>query len=60
MWTVEQQHRFEDRVSQEVHSLRNEVKGLADRVTLLLGAIALLAFAIPVIAPFVRNLLGVP
>lgn len=42
----------------QLKGIRDEVKTLADRVLLLLGGMALLAFLLPVAAPFIRSLLG--
>lgn len=60
MWTNEDQRHYEQRVAREVHRLRDEVKQLADRVLMMLGAILLLAFLIPLAAPFIRSAFGVP
>lgn len=59
-WTEFDQEKYERRVAREVHGLRSEVKQLADRVLMLLGAIMLLAFLIPIAAPFIRSAIGVP
>ena len=58
-WEKTDQHRFEDEVSAELRGVKQEVKKLNDRITLLLGALALVAFALPIIAPFVRAALGI-
>lgn len=58
-WTEADQERYERRVAQEVHGLRGEVKQLADRVLMMLGAIGLLAFLLPLAAPFIRAAFGV-
>lgn len=61
-WTEVEQHRFEDRVSRELRGIRQdlradiqgtqaEVRQLATRLLLMLGAIALLGFLIPIVAP---------
>lgn len=58
-WTEVDQHRYEDRMTDELRNIRREVKSLGDRVLMMMGAIALLAFAVPLLAPFIRNLFGV-
>lgn len=57
-WTADAHHRFEDRVSKELHELRSDVAALTSRLTYLLGALAIIAFMLPIIAPFVRAILG--
>lgn len=51
-WTKGEQHRFEDRVSERLEKLEN-------RITLLVGGLGVLAFLIPVMAPFLRDLLNI-
>jgi hypothetical protein len=60
LWTEVQQHRYEDRVQSELRDLKQAVDKLTVRVTMLLGAIALLVFILPVAAPFIRGFLGLP
>lgn len=60
IWTTAQQHRFEDRVGDELEGLRADVRKIADRVTLLIGGVALLAFILPIVAPFIRSVIGLP
>lgn len=59
-WTKDSQHRYEDRVAGEIKELEKAVEKLTQRVTLLMGAIGLLIFVIPVAAPFIRGLLNIP
>ena len=59
-WTESDQFRFEDRIGREIHALREEVRGIATRLTMMLGALALLAFLLPLIAPFIRSLFNLP
>lgn len=59
LWTVDQQHRYEDRVTDEIRELERAVTQLTNRVTMLMGGIALAIFLIPIIAPFIRGLLGI-
>lgn len=60
LWTVDQQHRYEDRVTQEIRELEKAVNSLTNRLTLLMGGMALIIFLIPVAAPFIRGFLGLP
>ena len=66
-WTRAEQHRFEDRmalelkdVSEEIGGVREEVRSLNNRITLMLGGLAILAFLLPIAAPFIRSLIGIP
>jgi hypothetical protein len=58
-WQERDQHRFEDRLSEELKGIRGEVKSMNNRLTLLTGALALIAFMLPLIAPFVRSIVGI-
>jgi len=60
LWTTDQQHRYEDRTSLEMEKLEKAVDRLTTRVTLLMGAIGVLVFVIPIAAPFIRGALGLP
>jgi hypothetical protein len=57
-WTELDQHRYEDRLANEVKGIKDEVGKLNQRITLIMGAVALMAFLLPVAAPFIRGLLG--
>ena len=59
-WERDDQHRFEDRVSDEMKGIRGELRSLRQTVTMLMGAIAVLAFILPIAAPFIRGLIGLP
>jgi hypothetical protein len=59
-WTEQEQHRFEDKLTREMEAFRLELKGLANRLTLMLGALALLGFLLPIVAPFLRDFLSIP
>jgi hypothetical protein len=59
-WTRSEQHRHEDRMSREVENLEQAVRMLANRVTLMLGALALIGFLIPIVVPFIRSFLVTP
>lgn len=58
-WEAGEQHRFEDRISGELNGIRQEVGKLRQQVTMIIGAIGILAFLLPVIAPFIRSVLDI-
>ena len=69
-WTENDQHRYEDKIATQISGLRGEVKdelggmreevrALGNRITLILGGLALLAFLLPIAAPFIRSLLDI-
>jgi hypothetical protein len=65
-WTEREHYRFEDRVGTELHevnarldNLAERVDAVANRLTLIIGGIAVLAFAMPLLAPFVRAAFGI-
>ena len=60
LWTREAQHRYEDRMESDMQRLSQAVDRLTGRVTLMLGAIGLLVFVLPIAAPFIRGFLGLP
>lgn len=57
-WTREEQHRYEDKVSDELKALRADIRDLSTRLLLMLGGLGLLAFLLPLVAPFIRQALG--
>ena len=57
-WTKEDHHRYEDRVSKDIQVLEGAVEKLTTRVTLMIGAIGVLGFVIPLLAPFIRAFLN--
>lgn len=59
-WSRTDQHRFEDQVKQDMKEVERAVDRLTQRVTLLMGAIGLLVFILPIAAPFIRGFLGLP
>jgi hypothetical protein len=59
-WTKSEQHRFEDRVSDELRKVRADLEKLTIRLTYLLGGLAFLAFLLPLVAPLMRTVLGIP
>lgn len=60
VWTRAEQHRYEDRIDGDMDQVQKKLDQLSNRITLMLGGIALLVFTIPVIAPFVRSALNLP
>lgn len=52
-------YRFEDRVTKELEKLEEAVDQLTTRITLMLGGLALVAFLVPLLAPFIRDWIGV-
>ena len=60
LWTTDQQHRYEDRIKEELQALERAVDRLTQRVTMLLGGIALLVFILPIVSPWIRAFVGVP
>ena len=57
-WTKDDHYRFEARVTSELEKLEKAVHDLTTRVTLMLGGLTLIAFLLPIIAPFMRALLN--
>lgn len=58
-WTREAHYRFEDRTKEELEKLEKAIDRLTMRVTLMLGGLMLIAFILPVAAPFIRLWLGI-
>lgn len=58
-WTEREHERFEDRLTPEIQGLRNEVRLLANRLTLILGAGAVVIFLINMLAPIFQGLFGI-
>jgi hypothetical protein len=59
-WSKFDQHRFEDRISEELKKVRGDLERLTIRLTYLLGGLAFLAFLLPLLAPLMRSVLGIP
>lgn len=59
-WTRAEQHRYEDRIADELKELGAKMEGFSNRLTLILGGLAVLAFVLPLVAPFIRQALGFP
>ena len=58
-WEQSEQHRFEDRIGRELNGIRQEVGKLRQQVTMIIGPIGILAFLLPIIAPFIRSVLRI-
>lgn len=58
-WTLAEQHRYEDKVDKRLGDIEKQLDAIGTRLTLMIGAIGLLAFILPVVAPFIRIWLGV-
>jgi hypothetical protein len=58
-WTEADQHRFEDRITRELHAIRAEVKDAGIRLTYLFGGLAVIAFLLPIVAPFIRSMFSI-
>jgi hypothetical protein len=59
-WTLREQERFEDRITEELHGLRDDVNKLAGRIAWLVGGISVLVFLTTLLAPLIRDLFNVP
>jgi len=59
-WTKDEHNRFEDRIRRELEKIEQAIGNLTLRVTLMIGALALIAVLLPVIAPFIRAWLDIP
>lgn len=59
MWSKADQHRYEDQTDSELRAIREELTKLRGQITLMLGAIGLVVFLLPVVAPFIRSLLNI-
>lgn len=68
-WTEAEQHRYEDRVARELRDLSHQANGRMDRLSaqldalsrqllMMMGGLILLAFLLPIVAPFIRATLG--
>jgi hypothetical protein len=58
-WLRADQHRYEDQTDNELRQIRDELVKLRGQITLMLGAIGLVVFLLPIIAPFIRSLLNI-
>ena len=57
-WSRTDQHRYEDQTDSELRQIREELTKLRAQITLMLGAIGLVVFLLPIIAPFIRSMLN--
>ena len=57
-WAKVDQHRYEDQNDSELRQIRDELVKLRGQITMMLGALGLVVFLLPIIAPFVRSLLN--
>ena len=57
--THEEQIRYEARIEKHLDEIREELKNIGVRITLMLGALGIVAFLLPILAPFLRDLIGV-
>jgi hypothetical protein len=64
--THDAQNRYEERIQKvldeirrEQAEIRDELQTIASRMLLMMGGLGLVAFLLPIIAPFLRDLLGV-
>jgi hypothetical protein len=58
-WRETDQHRHEDEIGQRFSRIEQAIEKLTQRITYLMGAIGLLLFLLPIIAPYIREFLGV-
>lgn len=59
MWTRPEQHRHEDTMSERVKEIEDKLDALATRLTMMMGAIALLVFILTFFAPLIRSFIGI-
>lgn len=59
VWSRDEQHRFEDGLEREMKEMRAEIRVLSNRLILVIGGLGLLAFVLPIAAPFIRGALGI-
>jgi hypothetical protein len=57
--THEAQLRYEARMEKQLDEIRKELDVIANRMLLMMGGLGIVAFMLPIIAPFLRDLLGV-
>jgi len=59
-WTELEQHRFEDKLSRHLEKIEASLESLANRLTLIIGGLVLLSIALPLVAPFIRDIVSGP
>jgi hypothetical protein len=57
--THDAQAKYEAMIRQQLEDMRDDIKTMSTRITLMLGGLGLVAFLLPILAPFLRDLLGV-
>jgi hypothetical protein len=57
-WRESEQHRYEQEMNERLKGIEAAVRTLTQRLTYLAGAIGVLVFLIPVLAPFIRDFLS--
>lgn len=57
-WLREAQYRYEERIGRDIEALEREVRRQGDRLTVIVAIIGFLAFVAPIVAPFLRSLVG--
>lgn len=58
-WRESEQHRYEEEISNRVSRIEAAIEKLTQRITYLFGAIGLLLFLLPIIAPYIRDFIGI-
>jgi hypothetical protein len=57
--THDAQLRYELRIEKQLEEIRRELDVIANRMLLMMGGLGIVAFMLPIVAPFLRDLLGV-
>ena len=58
-WRETEQHRYEEEVAKRIGRVEGAIEKLTNRITLLMGAIGLLLFILPILAPYIRDFIGI-
>jgi hypothetical protein len=58
-WRETEQHRYEEEVGKRIGRVEGAIEKLTQRITLLMGAIGLLLFVLPILAPYIRDFIGI-
>lgn len=58
-WRESEQHRYEEEVGHRINRVEQAIDKLTQRITLLMGAIGLLLFVLPILAPYIRDFIGI-
>lgn len=59
MWSKEEHRLFEDKLDKRFAAFQAHIDRLNTRITLMLGALGLIAFLLPIVAPFLRAIIGI-